>query len=145
MSEISVVLDSPLPPYEQIRRGILAQLTTGALRPGDRLPSIRALAVDLGIAPGTVARAYRELEEQKVLRTGRGAGTRIADPLPDGVIAGPGADVDPGLAAILAAPVAEALAAGHEAGSIAEAVRDLLALVGGPRTEGRSDPGTLDQ
>lgn len=138
MSEISVVLDSPLPPYEQIRREILAQLAVGALRPGDRLPSIRSLAVDLGIAPGTVARAYKELEEAKVLRTGRGAGTRIADPLPDGVVVGREGGVDPRLARILAAPVAEALAAGFEAARIVEAVQELVAPEG-------VGPGTLEQ
>src|SRR5690606_11229934 len=61
----AVILDvdttSAVPPYEQMRAQITALITTGALAVGDRLPSIRQLAGDLGLAPGTVARAYREL------------------------------------------------------------------------------------
>ena len=78
MSSIRIDLADPTPPYEQIRRAILEQLALGALLPGDRLPTIRALARDLGIAPGTVGRAYKELEEAGVLLTRRGAGTQVA-------------------------------------------------------------------
>lgn len=79
MSTIRIDLADPTPPYEQIRRAILEQLALGALLPGDRLPTIRALARDLGIAPGTVGRAYKELEEAGVLLTRRGAGTQVAE------------------------------------------------------------------
>ena len=133
--------DSVLPPFEQIRRGILAQLATGILRPGDRLPAIRALATDLGLAPGTVARAYKELEAAEVLHTARGAGTRIADPLPDGVAVAPAGDLDPELARLLAAPIAEARAAGHDPEAVLTAVRTLLTSAGG----GPAAAGTLDE
>ena len=53
---------SAVPPYEQLREQVTALVLAGALTPGDRLPSIRQLANDLGLAGGTVARAYRELE-----------------------------------------------------------------------------------
>lgn len=70
---------SPVPPFEQLRRQIIDQVAAGALVPGDRLPTVRRLASDLGIAPNTVARAYRELELEGVL-SGRGrAGTFVAD------------------------------------------------------------------
>lgn len=82
MSSFVVDLTDPTPPYEQIRRAILDQVATGVLATGDRLPAIRALAGDLGLAPGTVARAYKELEEAGVLITRRGAGTRIAEGAP---------------------------------------------------------------
>ena len=82
MSTLVVDLEDPTPPYEQIRRAILDQVASGVLVTGDRLPTIRALAGDLGLAPGTVARAYKELEEAGVLITRRGAGTRIAEGAP---------------------------------------------------------------
>lgn len=60
---------SALPPYEQIRAQIAAQVESGALQAGDRLPTVRRLAEDLGVAPGTVARSYRELEQAGVIET----------------------------------------------------------------------------
>ena len=58
---------SPLPPYEQLRINLTALVLNGALDAGAKLPSIRQLAGDLGLAPGTVARAYRELEADGVV------------------------------------------------------------------------------
>lgn len=68
----------PTPPYEQVRRQVAAMVAAGTLRPGDRLPSLRQLSGDLGLAVGTVARAYAELEQAGVLVSRRGAGTRVA-------------------------------------------------------------------
>ena len=62
-SAYRVLMPSPQPPYEQVRREIVEQVRSGELRPGDRLPAIRAHAADLGLAAGTVARAYKLLEE----------------------------------------------------------------------------------
>lgn len=76
-ASISVDVFDPTPPYEQIRRQIVALVSSGALAPGDRLPTVRQLANDLGLAAGTVARAYRELESAGWLHTRRGAGTRV--------------------------------------------------------------------
>jgi DNA-binding transcriptional regulator YhcF (GntR family) len=53
---------SAMPPYEQIRVQIATMVATGVLAAGTRLPSIRQLAADLGLATNTVARAYRHLE-----------------------------------------------------------------------------------
>lgn len=61
--------ESPLPPYEQIRSQIATMASSGVLKEGSRLPSIRQLASDLGLAGGTVARAYRELERDGVIVT----------------------------------------------------------------------------
>src|SRR5690625_6422974 len=66
------------PPFEQIKRDVLDQVRTGVLTSGDRLPAIRALASELQLAAGTVARAYKELEEAKVIVYRRGAGTNNA-------------------------------------------------------------------
>lgn len=76
---IAVDLDSSVPAYEQLRTQVVAHVAAGRLRPGDRLPTIRALAADLGLAPGTVARAFRELELAGVVQTRRRTGTVVAD------------------------------------------------------------------
>jgi DNA-binding transcriptional regulator YhcF (GntR family) len=77
---VSVDLDSPLPPYEQIRAQITTMAASGVLPPGSRLPAIRQLAADLGLATGTVARAYRELETAGVIITRGRHGTHIGRP-----------------------------------------------------------------
>jgi len=53
---------SPVPPYEQVREQLSTMIGSGVLSPGTRLPTIRQLAADLDVAPGTITRAYRELE-----------------------------------------------------------------------------------
>lgn len=69
--------DSSEPPFAQLRTQIADQVASGALRAGDRLPTVRKLAGDLGIAANTVARAYRELEADGLVE-GRGrAGTFV--------------------------------------------------------------------
>ena len=72
------------PPFAQLHQQILTQVADGILTPGDRLPTVRRLAGDLGIAPNTVARAYRELEADGVLE-GRGrAGTFVRSTVTEG-------------------------------------------------------------
>lgn len=66
---ISVDPASGVPPYEQIRAGIAAQAADGRLPAGTRLPPVRALAEELGVAVNTVARAYRELERAGLVDT----------------------------------------------------------------------------
>lgn len=83
---VEVDLTSGIPPYEQIRLQVLAHVAAGRLRAGDRMPTIRDLATDLGVAPGTVQRAYRELEQAGVVATRRRTGTVITEgpaPAPD--------------------------------------------------------------
>jgi GntR family transcriptional regulator len=67
----------PVPPYQQIRMQIATMVVAGVLAPGARLPAIRQLAGDLGLASGTVARAYRELERDGVVATRGRHGTRV--------------------------------------------------------------------
>jgi GntR family transcriptional regulator len=74
---LEVATDSPIPPYEQIRAQLADMAASGTLPAGYRLPSIRQLASDLGLAPGTVARAYRELESAGVVASRAGRGTTI--------------------------------------------------------------------
>ena len=81
---ITVDPRSPVPAFEQIRQQVIGLVAAGALSPGDRLPTVRQLASDLRLTPGTVSRAYPELEREGWVVTGRGAGTRVADPTPLG-------------------------------------------------------------
>jgi DNA-binding transcriptional regulator YhcF (GntR family) len=60
---------SPTPPYEQLRTRLIAEMKSGELAAGTRLPTVRKLADDLGLAPNTVARAYRELETDGFIET----------------------------------------------------------------------------
>ncbi len=70
-------LHSGVPVYRQIVDQVKAGMASGTLRPGDQLPTVRQLAVDLAINPNTVVRAYRELELGGLLETHQGTGTFI--------------------------------------------------------------------
>lgn len=72
-------LRSGVPVYRQLIDQVLAALATGSLGAGDRLPTVRQVAVELAINPNTVVRAYKELEIRGVLTTQQGTGTFIAD------------------------------------------------------------------
>ncbi|MFF0189186.1 GntR family transcriptional regulator [Streptomyces sp. NPDC005244] len=123
MSEPAIRVDttSQVPPYAQIRAQLGALIVTGQLAEGDRLPTVRQLATDLGLAPGTVARAYRELEAAELIRTRRGAGSRVAAP-PTGPIR-PNASQ---LATLARDFTSSARALGADSAAIVAAVRDAL-------------------
>jgi GntR family transcriptional regulator len=70
---------SAVPPYEQIRSQVATMVASGVLPVGARLPTIRQLSSDLGLAGGTVARAYRELEADGVIATRGRHGSYVAD------------------------------------------------------------------
>jgi len=74
---IRVDADDPTPPYEQIRASLAAEITSGRLPAGHRLPTVRQVASDLHVATGTAARAYRELEQAGLVETGRSLGTVV--------------------------------------------------------------------
>jgi len=67
----------PMPLYVQLTRAIQFAVTTGRLRIGDQLPTVRQLAVDLRINANTVAKVYAELERDGVVETRRGVGTFV--------------------------------------------------------------------
>ena len=75
-----VVIDpkDATPIYAQLERGVRAAIATGRLRPGDRLPTVRELAVELRVNANTVARVYAELERAGVIGTRRGVGSFVA-------------------------------------------------------------------
>jgi DNA-binding transcriptional regulator YhcF (GntR family) len=75
---ISIDPESPVPPYEQVRTQLARQIGDRTLPVGTRLPTVRKLASDLGLAANTVARAYRELEEAGLVDTKGRAGTYVS-------------------------------------------------------------------
>ncbi|WP_190822569.1 GntR family transcriptional regulator [Saccharopolyspora pogona] len=76
---ISVDPNSNVPPFEQVRSTLAEQINSGELPVGTKLPTVRALAADLGIAANTAAKAYRELEQAGLLQTRGRAGTFVSD------------------------------------------------------------------
>lgn len=75
----------PKPVYQQVVDGVKESVAKGLLHEGDRLPSVRELASDMTLNPNTVAKAYRELERERVIDVIRGRGTYVAalGPVPD--------------------------------------------------------------
>ncbi|MDW8068363.1 MAG: GntR family transcriptional regulator [Anaerolineae bacterium] len=112
---------SPVPIYVQIEEQVRALIAAGQLRPGDQLPTIRQLAVDLGVNYNTVARAYLELERAGVITTQRGRGTFVAG-VPDE--ARQAQLREEKLHAILRAAIGEALRLGYNRDEIAAAFRE---------------------
>jgi len=78
MTLLTVDPTAPTPPFEQLRAQLLSQMREGALPAGARLPTVRQLAAALGVAPGTVARAYKELEAAGAIETRGRNGTVVA-------------------------------------------------------------------
>ena len=116
---IAVTLDmtAATPPYEQVRAQLAGHIRAGALRPGDRLPVVRALAADLGVATNTVARAYRELEAGGLVTTRRRVGT---------VVQSFGDGADDGLRAAAVTLVTRARAAGLADEEVVDLLRGAL-------------------
>ncbi len=73
---------SGLPIYTQIVNQIQSQLANGILKPGDQLPTVRALAEELRVNFNTIARAYRILDEVSIISTQQGRGTYITEKPP---------------------------------------------------------------
>ena len=119
---LQIDLASDLPASEQIVRGLRAILLAGQFRPGDQLPSVRQLALDLGVHHNTVAGAYRQLAEEGWLDLQRGRGaTVIQRPAPSPT---PRAEAE--FRQRMDDVVVKALAEGVPAGAV---VRELTALV----------------
>ena len=77
MIEINPTSSQPI--FEQIIAQIKMAVLKGLLKPGDSIPSVRKMALSLSVTPGTVAKAYGELERQQVIVTIRGKGAYIAE------------------------------------------------------------------
>ncbi len=74
---ISIDLKSGVPIYRQIIDQVKSAIATGSIGPGDRLPTVRQLSVDLSVNPNTVSRAYTELELTGLVETHMGSGTFV--------------------------------------------------------------------
>lgn len=112
---ISVDPTSSTPVFEQIKHEVIAQIAAGALKAGDRLPTVRGLAEKLGLANNTVAKAYRELEAAGVIDTRGRSGTFVS-----------GVSVESQLRAAAASYAARARALGVSEEEAVAAVRHAL-------------------
>jgi GntR family transcriptional regulator len=120
---VSVTLDmlAATPPYEQVRSQIAGHIRTGSIRPGEKLPVVRALAADLGVATNTIARASRELEAGGLVTTRRRVGT---------IVQAPTAPAGPELQLAAAAFVRDARNAGLADEEVVDLVRGALIDLG---------------
>lgn len=82
---LTVMIDSTAdaPPFEQLREALIAQIVSGELAAGTKLPPVRALATELGLAANTVARSYKELEAAGFVQTLGRNGTVVSSRLDD--------------------------------------------------------------
>ena len=69
---------STVPIFQQIADGVRAAVAAGVYRPGDAIPSVRALALDLVVNPNTIQRAYEQLEREKLIESRKGMGMFVA-------------------------------------------------------------------
>ncbi|HOX23755.1 MAG TPA: GntR family transcriptional regulator [Elusimicrobiales bacterium] len=79
---LEINLQSPVPIYDQIKGGLRGLVSKGILKPGDKAPSVRALAMELRVNPNTVARALRELTQEGFLEAARGEASCISPQAP---------------------------------------------------------------
>lgn len=78
MLKLRVDGENPAPASEQLRKQVIDEVSSGRLAPGSKLPTVRRLAEDLGIAVNTAARAYRLLEADGIIETFGRRGTFVA-------------------------------------------------------------------
>src|SRR5215470_3370879 len=78
MAVVAIDPRDPTPIYAQLERALRAAIASGRLHPGDQLPTVRQLAVDLRVNANTVARVYTDLERDGVLETRRGVGSFVS-------------------------------------------------------------------
>ncbi len=115
---------SGLPLRVQLRERMLATIGSGLLGPGDRLPTMRALAVHLRVDLNTVQRAYAELERLGAIQTFRARGSFVSDRPPPPDEERRAADIRD----LAASTIARCQALGLEPEAVLQAMRDLLAL-----------------
>jgi GntR family transcriptional regulator len=128
--DITVDVKSATPPYEQIRSQIAVYVQSGLLGEGARLPTIRALAADLGVATGTVARAYSELEAGGLIASRRRTGTVVTGGRPVQPAA------EEGLRRTAEQLAVQARAAGVDGEAVLSIVRAALLTMDGERQRG---------
>ena len=120
MSVVSIDPRDRTPIYTQLERGLRAAMATGRLRPGDQLPTVRQLAVELKINANTVARVYSELERAGAIETRRGVGSFVTATAQK---ARPPKEHDKRLRAFVTRLLAEAGSAGFSVEEVVEGLR----------------------
>ena len=119
MALVTIDARDKTPIYAQLERGLRAAMATSRLRPGDQLPTVRQLAVELQINANTVARVYAELERAGIIETRRGVGSFISATAEQ---ARPPREHEKRLRAFVTRVLAEAASAGFSADEIADAL-----------------------
>lgn len=117
---VSIDLRDKTPIYTQLERGLRAAMVTGRLRPGDQLPTVRQLAVELKINANTVGRVYADLERSGVIETRRGVGSFVTASADK---ARPPKEHDKRLRAFVTRLLAEAGSAGFTVDELVEGLR----------------------
>ena len=97
--DLQIDATSSVPPFEQLRTAVARQVAEGVLPAGTRLPTVRQLATELGLAANTVARAYKELEADGVVETQGRRGTFVRS----SAVSTPPGEVDRAAGALAAA------------------------------------------
>ena len=120
MSVVSIDSRDRTPIYTQLERGLRAAMATSRLRPGDQLPTVRQLAVELKINANTVARVYSDLERAGAIETRRGVGSFVTASAQK---ARPPKEHDKRLRAFVTRLLAEAGSAGFSVDEIVEGLR----------------------
>jgi GntR family transcriptional regulator len=121
---IAFVLDSKsgVPIYRQIQDQIRYGIAADLLMPGEQLPTVRALAVELAVNPNTVIKAYTELERQGIVTTEQGSGTFVAAPSSPGPVVSE-AERDAKLAALVAEFLGQAARYGFSSEDVLKAIQ----------------------
>ena len=109
------------PIYAQLERGLRAAMATGRLRPGDQLPTVRQMAVELSINANTVARVYADLERNGAIETRRGVGSFVTATPGE---ARPKREHDKRLRAFVTRVLAEAGSAGFSVDEVVAGLRE---------------------
>ena len=121
MAIVSIDVRDRTPIYAQLERALRAAVATGRLQPGDQLPTVRQLAVDLSVNANTVARVYAELERAGVIETRRGVGSFVCG---TAARAHPPREHDRRLRAFITRILADADAAGFTLEDVVQALEE---------------------
>lgn len=81
--QITIDSDSGIPLWLQLRNRLIYLIASGKFEPGDKLPTVRELAVDLGVNYNTVSKVYQDIERDGYITSKRGRGTFVADRAPE--------------------------------------------------------------
>ena len=119
MGLVTIDVRDKTPIYAQLERGLRAAMATSRLKPGDQLPTVRQLAVELSINANTVARVYADLERSGAIETRRGVGSFVTASADK---ARPAREHDKRLRAFVTRVLAEAATAGFSAEEISDAI-----------------------